>query len=184
MTLAQKACEVLIGAQPLDFWLGGLHINFAALQQVRGAIEAGRIRVAVDANPDHAEYDKHANRILLPSADFTNPLVKGITVHEAVHAYCDLARAVATSPLSEEVAAYLAQTIYLRNVIGATIAGARPADTPIFDAATGLCYSCRLFSQPGARLRRADYESLRTVISHHPLYASYASRSANDGVPE
>jgi hypothetical protein len=184
VTPSEQACQVLYGTSTIDFSVGGLHINFAGLQRVRDAIEHDRIHVAIDARPDRAEYDKRANTISLPSADFQNPLVKGITVHEAVHGLCDLARAAHTTPLSEECAAYLAQTIYIRNASGATLTGSRPEDVPIFGIATELCYAKRLFTERGQRLVWADYAALREVISRHPLYAGYSTQSANDGVPE
>ena len=118
----------------INFSLGGLTITPDRLQAVARAIDSGRIRVVLNRRlPEKTEarYSPLGPSVMelrnLQTA--TNLIGQSYIIHEAVHAVIDMRRAANTTRITGEVAAYLAQTIFLlkANYSGQELAtGLRP----------------------------------------------------------
>jgi hypothetical protein len=187
------------GIAKIDFHLGisenRIHITGAKIAKIGTRLQAGEFTLeVVDAKVRKgppAEYirkGKERKFLFRFSITFSeeeieeNPslpvfrnetLVCGVVVHEFVHAVLDEGRAIVR--LSDEAAAYLAETLY--HVCG---------DPPTYDTylkyATGeqarqiiktareLITEHRLDSEPGRHLNWLQYRALRKVIHAHPDY--------------
>ena len=187
----------------IDFYLEALHINGRDFRQVGSAVRAGRIITIMDPSLDgYCLYAKDTDAICVPRDFGIGPAAKeslklifqASVVHESVHAACDMNRCVGTSPLSEEVAGYLAQQMYVgladhwRNTF---INSTDAAERAIFDAARRLIvHFMRDSAAPhgirrGVRLHANHYGELRQAVSSDPLYFKFVGARlapSNNGI--
>ena len=95
----------------IDFSVGMLRVNAAAFGIVARYIAAGDIEVVPGKSRRVAVYDRRLNRIETPARDppldFTD---RAQLLHECVHAFSDISGG--GSVLEDEVAGYLAQTVF------------------------------------------------------------------------
>lgn len=166
-------------APPLDFTVGTIHVRPHLFEQVAAAIVNGYIEVTRShgAGIYHAEDDHLA-------VDFGHgDGWKELALHESIHAYCDI-HAMSNDYLWEEATAYLAQTTYrfLRHSWWDNDwHGDWSADMRLLSAAATVARANSLDRARGVVLSRADIETVRQAVSHHPAYRSAPSAS-DDGV--
>ncbi len=181
-------------ASRINFSLGGLHVNGAGLARIAEALRQKGIRVyryrQLPADVT-AEYKIHENALLVREysrALFSSISSKAVIVHECVHALIDLSRATATTHLTGEAAAYLAQVLYRLNSGDQFREWARVNQgTPvgrIFYEALQIIDRFRLGTQ-GASLAARDYEGLRQAVHAHPRYRDVSPTDLHeaDGIP-
>ncbi len=163
-----------------------IEITPRRLRQVADAIEKGRISVVVADTGSlvGAAYSPHSNKMTLRSMQMPDS-GSGRTdiVHEGVHALVDLSRFTKATELSDEVAAYLAETLFMRS-IGISVRGG--AAKPIYDAAVQVIDAHRLGKGRQVRLKWTDYLPLREAIHANPAYSGIGARqlTSGHGVPD
>ncbi|MCI0378802.1 MAG: hypothetical protein L0215_14435 [Gemmataceae bacterium] len=154
---------------------GGFHISPQGFARVARAIRQERIRACTGSTSLGAGiaglYYQNTNRFELVSDVFpaaVNP--RGIIVHEAVHALIDLCKCVATTRLSDEAAAYLAQVVFMFQNGRRTFT--RPQYTAAYDLAkaSGIIDPATNAVHAGVRLTWQQYEPLRREIHNRPAY--------------
>ena len=172
----------------VDFWLGGLHINFGAYKQVADAIIANKIHVIPGDDPEWASYyssagvlklkngtemNIRANTLVTQNATTLDDSERALLIHECTHAYVDLSYASATTSLSDEVAAYIAQVTFEM----AVAKGQKPKrdGTRFGRMYHGIGDIVRKFrlNEPaghGATLQFRDYIHLRGLVHHMKEY--------------
>jgi hypothetical protein len=163
-----------------------IEVSPRKLRQVADAIEKGRIDVVVaDTGPQlAAAYSPHSNKMTLRNAQVPDSgLGRSDIVHESVHALVDMFRYTQATALSDEVAAYLAQAIFMRS-IGLRVTGGEAK--PIFDAALAIIDAHQLGKVSQVRLRWADYLQLREAVHANPAYSGIGDRelTSGHGVPD
>lgn len=99
----------------IRFRIGSIQVAPERLVDVGSAISRGDINVVLGqtSSGSNAQYDPRANLLRLTNPDVSDPRARGLIVHEGVHAANDIL-ARATNRLDDEVAAFLAQAVYLR----------------------------------------------------------------------
>ena len=167
----------------IDFVLADdyLEVSPRRLRQVADAIEKGRIDVVVADTGSllGAAYSPHSDRMTLRSAQVPDSgLGRSDIVHESVHALVDLFRYTKATELSDEVAAYLAQALFMRS-IGLKVTGGEAK--AIFDAAIAIIDGHKLGKGKQVRLRGSDYLPLRRVVHAHPAYSGIGERQLTSG---
>ncbi len=182
--LQQQVGSVFHGTliDQIDFHLEGLHISPQMLRSVGEVIARGRIQVKVGSTGGmlEAAYSPHQNRMTLRTDQVPDsPEGRAQILHEGVHALVDLFRCTATTELSDEAAAYLAETIYRHHAHLAL-----PAD-PIFHTADQIARAHGLYQSRGVALSWQQYEPLRRVIHANPAYSGlgWMQRTSGHGVP-
>lgn len=119
-------------AQRIDFHLGGLAIGPAEFRGLADAIDDGLVRIETRPAAEledgafgeyyaAADTSRHveANTILLrDSLNLNESTGRAFAMHECVHAIVDMTRATQTRALAEEVAASLAESLYLYQEVG------------------------------------------------------------------
>jgi hypothetical protein len=143
-----------------------------------------RIEVTVASTGDllSAAYSPHSNTMTLAGE---NVLESGIgrsgILHEGVHAIVDLYRCTSTTALTDEVAAYLAERIYL--YAGHIRFGGDAAAMKIYDAADKIAKARGLYTSKGKSVALAltDYEPLRHAIRANPAYSGIGADEMTTG---
>jgi hypothetical protein len=156
----------------ISFRLGGLYISPEGLQRVKNAIADGRIDVVLNnslprrerlQNNEKALYDPTANRIvLLDLAQTADAYGQSFIVHEAVHALVDMSHAGSTTVLTDEVAGFLAQLIFLE-----AVHYSRSQLTSFQRQFYDFAKTHHLFGRAGLKtpsLKRAEYGHLRQLV--------------------
>jgi hypothetical protein len=87
--------------------------------------------------------------------------------HESVHALMDV-KDLKVSMHNDEVAAYLADAMYLK-VTKASIAGGA-LEMAIYDAAFKIIDAHKMLTKQGVTLKWTDCDALRDAIKAHPAY--------------
>jgi hypothetical protein len=172
----------------IDFVLvdDAIEVTPRRLRQVADVIEKGRIDVAVADTGSllGAAYSPHSNKMTLRSLQVPDGgLGRSMIVHEGVHALVDLFRYTKATELSDEAAAYLAETLFMRS-IGLTVTGG--GALPIYNAAAALIDAHKLGKGRQVRLQWADYLPLREAVRAHPAYHGIGERqlTSGHGVPD
>lgn len=163
--------------EKIGFWLGGLHIDSSRFAGLRRAVMTDQIQVSNQIFPAYiAQYDFDLNAMfidvnLVAGTSFGRSSV----VHESVHAIHDLYRAEMTTRLSSEVAAYIAQCLYLRLVSAPNREPGSDASDPeldsVYDLADDIVVQFGLDRQQGVRIPHSAYQPLRQAISR--VYLDY-----------
>jgi hypothetical protein len=182
------------GARRINFQLGGLSVTASGLARVAQALRGRRITVYRYAGlPDDvtAEYKVERNALLVRAYSpdlFRSISSRAAIVHECVHALIDLNRATATTHLTGEAAAYLAQGLY-RLLHGDRFREWARANRSedvgrIFYEAIQLIDRFNLQTHSAA-LTWQDYTSLRDAVHRHPRYQDVSSTDLHgaDGIP-
>lgn len=177
----------------INFRLGGLPITPRGFSDVGDEIQAGHIRLLRSRSlPPGVGAEYRWRQHTLVVCDDMNQVLntvsgRSLVVHEGVHAMIDRNRAVATTMLTAEAAAYLAQIIYrlrsgdrLRPWIEAN---RTEPDGAIYYEALQLIDRFDLLTGSAA-IQWADSEALRAAINQHPRYrdVSAADLHGADGV--
>ncbi len=164
----------------IDFHLGGLLVTPRGFVDIAGEFRAGNITLAIDRTmPESAgaKYQEGHNRLVVCTTFeqvFNTPWGGAVLVHEAVHAMIDRNRAVRTTVLHAEAAAYIAQVLYLlhTDAYGTRRSAREHGNSPegaIFVEAIRLIDRYHLEYRPGIVPLRAS-APLQEAIHRHPLY--------------
>ena len=167
----------------IDFEVEGARISGDRLRQVAQAIEDKRITLEIKAGGGllSAAYTPHFNRMTLGSTDVVNKSTgKSGVVHESCHALVDLFECKELTELSDEVCAYLAETLYLR-AIGAWVSGGS-AEMAIYHEADKVAKAKKLNTKMGVKLAAGDYTKLRAAIHAHPAYSGIDDKAKVSGL--
>lgn len=187
-SLPEKVASVfsnfLVDGISFDLHPEGLLVNPIRLREVGKAIAAGRIKVVVASTGGilSAAYSPHSNTMTITSEKVLEAGTgRSGVLHEGVHALVDLYKCTSTTSLTDEAAAYLAETIYLR--AGKIRFDADAAALKIYDAADELAKARGLYKKKRkpVRLARADYEPLREAIRAHPAYSGIGANEMTSG---
>ncbi|MCE5310283.1 MAG: hypothetical protein LLG20_21825 [Acidobacteriales bacterium] len=181
----------------INFHLGGLPVTPQGFYDVGCEIEAEHIRLLRSRDLPltvGAEYRWQENRLVV-SYELESVLgtISGRSsiVHEGVHAMIDRNRAVATTILTAEAAAYIAQLIYrllsgddLHAWIEANRDDTTRSAGAIYYQALQLIERYRLLTG-SATIPWPESQTLRDTISSHPLYRGVRATELHgaDGVP-
>jgi hypothetical protein len=157
----------------IDFHLQSLQICGRGLREVGGRIRRGDIEVYHYAKlKAPARYFPKRDAIVVRTVG-DDIASKGMIVHEAIHALLDLKKAVDTTALSDEVAAYIAQVIYLLHS-GETEKDFSDSDR-VFKETLKLVQKFNL-TKGKVWLKWPHYQHLRTVVNQDPLYHKLTDR--------
>jgi len=177
----------------INFHLGGLPVTPRGFSDVGDEIQAGNIRLLRSSGlPAGVEAEYRWRQDTLVVRYDLNQVLNTISgrsavVHEGVHAMIDRNRAVATTTLTAEAAAYLAQIIYrlrsgdrLREWIEANRSS---PDGAIYYEALQLIERFGLLTG-AATMQWADTAALRAAINRHPRYREVSATELHgaDGV--
>ena len=165
----------------IDYWVGGLHITSTAFREVADAIEHHLITVTTSREAGLAVYNSRTDNLAVQNfsgnlASPNNVSVAALALHEAVHVWCDMHAARSVDPISEEVAAYIAQAVYTHRVTGSTnvrTVGRGEGEARIFDAVFQVCLDHSLLGHHSgtiAHLSRADIREARQAVQDSHLY--------------
>lgn len=178
----------------IDFSVGTLRVNAAAFRIVARYIEAGDIEVVPGRSARVAVYDRKQNHIETPARnpplDFTD---RAQLLHECVHAISDISGG-GGSVLEDEVAGYLAQTLFAQLshptpailATDARIKAASPTGRMVFAMQeTMRNYNLDNVRGFGAKISGIDSRRLGEAIRAMPDYAGLTAttRVASPGVP-
>ena len=173
---------ILIEKIDFQFHPEGLVVNPLRLRAVGEAISKGRIEVVVGSTGKmlSAAYSPHSNKMTLANEKVTGTATgrSGI-LHEGVHALVDLYKCTSLTDLSDEAAAYLAETIFLHtgNVrINGDVDAMR-----IYNAADDIAKQYGLYKKKGVKLTRKQYEPLRQAIHVNPAYIGIGMEQMTSG---
>jgi hypothetical protein len=179
----------------INFSVGAITVDAEGYRNVAAYVDAEDIKV-VPGTEDVAFYDGHRNTITTPAGN--PPLEIGRAaqlLHECTHAIVDIDR-LDVLRLDDEVAAYLAQLIFMR----VAEPGPFPRPLPTSPATLGplmrlmlamqrVIYRYNLHTSEGfgARISELDIAGLRRVVHGHPEYQHIQwgekGNAANLGVP-
>lgn len=188
--LRQKVLDVLNEALTfqMNFVAPPIHVRGAGLNRVWAAVTARRIGARVGPLPPNAAamYDKRHNELVFMSSTVGNTYgEKAGIFHECVHAMADIEHTIARA-VEEEAAAYVAEMIYFRNLIGGGRSprdayGARlePHQAKADEIAEKMLYVDGVWA-----VRVPEFLELQDLILKHPTYAhlSRADFYPNHGV--
>jgi hypothetical protein len=190
VSLATEIAAIL--TEPLvvriNFSLSGLSITGAGFGRVKSAIAGGTIRIVTDPDlpPETGgKYYASTNELgvepsLTPRGLSSSVQMRAVMLHECSHALVDLSHASATTILTDESAAYIAQLIYRlgwgQNYLRTWARGSRTPTGRVFREAIRIIDRFELL-RSAARLCRQDFNSLREAVRLHPLYRG-TSRTA------
>jgi len=157
-------------------------VNKANYLAVAQAVQERRIIVMQDVPPGSvAAYDNGSDILHVDFNQVKTDRDQSTVVHECTHALLDLMRAVNFTMLTSEVAAFLSQTIYLKNM-GQPL----PKDETdteynrIFIEADLLAQKWGLYGGNGATLNRPDFQTLRTTIQK--VYLQFGAEDRINGI--
>lgn len=157
-------------------------VNKANYLTVAQAVMDRRILVRTDIPAGSmAAYDNDADTLRVDFNRVKTDQDQSNVVHECTHALLDIMNAVNFTMLTSEVAAFLSQTIYLKN-IGQPL----PKDdkdvefNQIFIEADLLAQRKNLYGGTGATLSRPDYSALRAAIQK--VYTQFSDGERINGI--
>jgi hypothetical protein len=177
----------------INFSVSMIQVNAAAFGIVARYIEAGDIEVVPGTSRRLAIYDRRQNHIETPARNPPLDLTdRAQLLHECVHAISDISGA--GSVLDDEVAGYLAQTVFAQishptpAVLGsdAMIRAASPMGRMVFAMQeTMRNYNLDNARGFGAKISAIDRHRLGEAIRAMPDYAGLTptTRVAESGVP-
>jgi hypothetical protein len=153
--------------------------NYLAVAQ---AVAERRIIVMHDIPPGNvAAYDNERDILHVDFNQVKTDRDQSAVVHECTHALLDLMKAVNFTMLTSEVAAFLSQTIYLKNMGQPLPNDDKDAEyNRIFVEADLLAQKWGLYGGNGATLNRPDFQTLRTTIQK--VYLQYGAEQRINGI--
>lgn len=172
----------------INFWLGYLPVRGTELKKVATKLLKGDISIKI--NPqlwEDAMYDPPNDTLVVKKdgvGNYQSLQMKGLIVHECVHALVDLNKAKDTTKLTNEAAAFLAQTIYrVAGPGGAQLQLRIGGMNKIFQESYRMVIRYNMTNR-SVRLPWNLYEPLRRVIYQHPKYSHYGWKelSTADGI--
>lgn len=177
----------------INFSVGALQVNAAAFGIVARYVEAGDIEVIPGKSARFAVYDRRLNHIETPARnpplDFTD---RAQLLHECVHAISDITGG--GSALEDEVAGYLAQTVFaqISHPTAAILASNAQikAASPLGRMVLAMQETMRTYNLDnprgfGAKIGAIDIYHLGEAVRAMPDYAGLTetTRIASPGVP-
>lgn len=190
MAFQKKVADVLRAPEvdKIDFFLEKdfLEVSPGRIRQVADAIEKRRIDVVIDGTGAllSAAYSPHPNKMTVGDWQVVDrPVGRSGIVHESVHALVDLFECKQATTLSDEAAAYLAETIFLRAT--KTWVKGDAAAMAIYNAADKIVKDHGLGQGKQVRLKWEHYAPLRDAVRGHSAYSSIgtAELTSGHGVP-
>jgi hypothetical protein len=185
-TFVKKVSDVLRAPEidKIDFFLEKdfLEVSPRRLKAVGDAIEKGRIDLAIDGTGSllSAAYSPHANKMTVGDWQVADrPVGRSGIVHESTHALVDLFECKQATTLSDEAAAYLAETIFLR-ATKTWVKGDAKA-MAIYNAADKLVKQYGLGQGKQVRLKWEQYAPLREAVRGHPAYSGIDTKELTSG---
>ena len=183
MSVADKVAAIFTGPEvaKIHFRLGRLEVSPQRLRGVGEAIKKGAIEVVVATSGGmlSAAYSPHPDRMTIPDDKLTSNTSRSGILHEGVHALVDIYNCKEVLVLDDEVAAYIAETIYLK-ALGAKISGDAAA-MKIYKAADAVAQAHGLYKKRGVRLKLSDVDELRKAIHAHPAYSGIKAGAKTSG---
>jgi hypothetical protein len=183
MSIADKVAAIFTGPEiaKIHFTLGRLEVSPQRLRGVGAAIKKGDISVVVATTGGllSAAYSPHPNRMTIPDDKLASRTSRSGILHEGVHALVDLYNCKEVLVLDDEVAAYLAETIYLKSLGGGISGGG--AAMKIYNAADHVANAHGLYTKRGVKLKLSDVDDLRKAIHAHPAYSSIGAKAKTSG---
>lgn len=162
--------------------IDGFDINPQSYARVREKIMAGKIEVkynprlisSATGNP-YAFYHAPTNVLNCGFSSAAAAPRRGLVIHEATHAACDIANDFSMTTVTSEALAYLAQAIFMLE---------KQPDAPLQEDPI-ICASQVLAGMiiAGNTLKSDDLKSLRDAIRDSPEYKGKAPTPGYDGVP-
>lgn len=184
--VAAKGAALAALADPainkIQLSIDGFTISSSSYAQVRQKINSGSIQVKFNSRlsngPNgypYAFYHAPTNVLNLGFSTATTAPRKGLIVHEATHAACDIVPYSSMTTVTSEVLAYIAQAIFMLE----------KDPFPEVQADPIICCAQVLAGmiKSGSQLKVSDLKSLRDAISSSPEYSGKAARPGYDGVP-
>ncbi|HRD64963.1 MAG TPA: hypothetical protein PKY50_02295 [Candidatus Competibacter sp.] len=100
----------------INFSIIGISIRPSYFVEVGKAIRDGGIAIEIDPKlaQGDAIYFFKTNKIVLKSYDFNDLLLCALIIHEGVHAINDIKKRSKIATIDDEVAAFVAQALYVR----------------------------------------------------------------------
>ena len=100
----------------INFSIIGISIRPSHFVEVGKAVREGRITLEIDPKlaQGDAVYFFKDNKMVLKSYDFNDLLLCALIVHEGVHAINDIKKRSKIATIDDEVAAFVAQALYIR----------------------------------------------------------------------
>lgn len=100
----------------INFSIIGISIRPSHFVEVGKAIREGRITLEIDSKlaQGDAVYFFKDNKMVLKSYDFNDLLLCALIIHEGVHAINDIKKRSKIATIDDEVAAFVAQALYIR----------------------------------------------------------------------
>ncbi len=100
----------------ITFSIIGISIRPSHFVEVGKAVREGRITLEIDPKlaQGDAVYFFKDNKMVLKSYDFNDLLLCALIVHEGVHAINDIKKRSKIATIDDEVAAFVAQALYIR----------------------------------------------------------------------
>ncbi|HLK69806.1 MAG TPA: hypothetical protein VKU19_40530 [Bryobacteraceae bacterium] len=180
------------GVAKINFSLGCLHIDSAAYDKVAQAIESGKITVMRGHDRTWATYFPEAGSIKGPhgksepvaahtlvtqNTDAFDVNDRSLIVHECTHAFLDITRPPTVTQLSNELAGYFAQVLYLM------ASGKEPSDRDLSQLGQMMSavanriveFDLHKLKGRGKVLQWTDYYDLRDMIHDVPRYSHIQS---------
>jgi hypothetical protein len=187
MTLEPSAVAKVLRAPPvgqINFKVDKVDVNQRQLERVAKAIEGLEIEISVGGGLGSfgAAYTswkgatwkpgetKYRGRIRVGNASVVDSAIgRSAIFHECVHALIDLAD-MKPSELQDEVAAYVADALYLR-MTKTKPTSPDPLVMAIYTAAFGVVDGHKLVTTPGVTLKWQDCDALGKAIKAYPDYS-------------
>jgi hypothetical protein len=191
-------------AVKIDFWVHGMHVNFAGFLMVFAYIAAGYIQVRLAPRaknvpsakiPDWAEaiYEPSSNTLWFLRDNYgSEPTERMAIIHESTHALRDIMSSSAfrkqgmygsvisgQSKFQNEAAAYVAAALFYLYENNQSAPGEN-SEIGIYDEANDL--AARIAGKRGARLDLAAIQNLIINIASHPGYGKDATMTTPDVV--
>jgi len=183
MSVADKVAAIFSGPgiAGIHFKLGSLEVSPQRLHEVGRAIKKGDISIVVAKTGTllSAAYSPHSDSLTIPDDKLATKTSRSGILHEGIHALVDIYKCKQVTVLDDEVAAYLAEVIYLK-AIGGWVGGGKAA-MRIYDAADDLAKAHNLYKKRGVKLSLSDADELRKAIHAHPAYSSIGAKQMTSG---
>lgn len=185
--LRAKTISIIRSRPCLDiaFTIAGMTLMGYGYGYVADMLQDGVIGVAIGPTGGFdASYDSSANLITFSSPDpakIATPSGRGTVVHECSHAVVDaVAKGKSVAYGDDEVAAYIAQTVYSINA-GDSFNKVGPVAGPLYAIATKIIANKTKKDSPVYVVDPADYVAVRGVILQ--IYTAVAT-SQGKRVPQ
>jgi hypothetical protein len=180
LPLAHRLANLLLSwdVQSISFTFGSVVVMPDGFRAVANALVAGDIGISTDPTKlrpgEHARYEYDRLNLLMFRTDniLDTKFGRAVAVHECKHVISDI-KGKNVARRSEEAAAFLAESWYLRNCDGAF---PRPIDTPkpIWDIAHDMANRAALEGRP-VRVTGSEIQTCRIEIARIRAGGGYAN---------